>query len=266
MDWRSVFDEAEPEPGASEAEIARFVEAVRQPLSAAEITAAKEQQQNPYLVLQPSYYTWRPYDPSVWVMPGRPLPPAYLDFLRWSNGGWCRTGERELGFFSTDHPTGGVRAMTLGYEVPQYMPGALPFAFNGGGTFYLFDMREEMAGGEYPVVCAHSGSLGWDPDGHRQLADSFEAACRGTTDVDAEEEDDEEEEPAARCLRLAAPGPNRMAVLRLIRSLDPSRSPLEAKRLMEQPDAVLFEGTGWEVEDLRRRLEELGAKVVATPD
>src|SRR5215472_6681118 len=107
--------------------------------------------------------TYKPFDPSVWVMPTRPLPPQYLSLLKWSNGAWCRSGEREFGFFPTFDANGcGVRESMLAYHVPQYMPGALPFAFNGGGTFYLFDMREDAVGGEYPVVCCHAGSLSWD--------------------------------------------------------------------------------------------------------
>jgi hypothetical protein len=64
------------------------------------------------------------------------------------------------------------------------MPGALPFAFNGGGTFYLFDMRRPARKGEYPIVCTHSGNLGWEPDEHVRIAASFEAACRGAVNVD----------------------------------------------------------------------------------
>src|SRR5262249_1777501 len=72
----------------------------------------------------------------------------------------------------------------VAYQLPQYMPGAVPVAFNGGGTFYLLDMRQPAVGGEYPVVCAHAGYLSWEPDACCVVADSFVAACRGTVNVD----------------------------------------------------------------------------------
>src|SRR5262245_33058284 len=130
MDWRSVFDEAQPEPGASDAEIERFAASIGRPLTAAEVEEVNRSQQNPYPADDPLYAAYRPFDPSSWVVPSRPLPPAYLSFLRWSNGGWFRAGEREFGFFPTADPTGGVRAMLLAYHLPEYMPGALPIAFN----------------------------------------------------------------------------------------------------------------------------------------
>ena len=74
--------------------------------------------------------------------------------------------------------------MLLAYHLPQYMPGALPFAFNGAGTFYLFDMRRAAKRGEYPVVCARAGHLSWGPKACATIAASFEAACRGAEDVD----------------------------------------------------------------------------------
>ena len=74
--------------------------------------------------------------------------------------------------------------MLLAYHLPQYMPEAFPFAFNGGGTFYLFDMRRAAKRGEYPVVVSHSGDLGWEGDECIQIAESFEAACRDPVNVD----------------------------------------------------------------------------------
>jgi hypothetical protein len=184
VNWLALFDEAHPEPGASDAEIARFVRAIAQPLSEAEIGQANESQQNPFPEHDPLHATYRSFDPSAWVIPARPLPPSYLTFLRWSNGGWFRSGQREFGFFPTLDPTGSMRAMTLAYQLPECMPGALPFAFNGAGTFYLFDMRLEAVDDEYPIVCSHSGNQGWGPDECFPIARSFEAACRGSENVD----------------------------------------------------------------------------------
>ncbi|MCE9531488.1 MAG: SMI1/KNR4 family protein [Planctomycetes bacterium] len=183
MNWPTLFDESQPNPGASDADIDRFVAAIGQPLSAAEIAEVNRSQQNPHAVGDPLHARYRPFDPSIWLMPNRPLPADYLSFLRWSNGGWCRTGEREFGFFPTVDPKGGVRAMMLAYHVPQYMPGALPFAFNGGGVFYLFDMRAATAE-NYPVVCASAGNLGWGKEECWLVADSFLEACQGDSNVE----------------------------------------------------------------------------------
>lgn len=183
MDWDAVFDEALPEPGATAEALARFVTGVARPLSAAEVAAANAGQRNPFPPGDPLHPAWWPIDPARWVIPTRPLPPPYLSFLRWSDGGWFRTGRREFGFFGTLDPGGGVRAMMLAYQLPEYMPGAVPIAFDGGGTFYLFDLREPPVDGEYPVVCAHAGNLGWEPDESWRIADSFLGACRGTVEV-----------------------------------------------------------------------------------
>jgi hypothetical protein len=182
--WASVFDESQPNPGASDADIDRFVATIGQPLSPTEVADINRTQQNPFPESDPLHSAYRPFDPSSWLMPNRPLPADYLAFLRWSNGGWCRSGEREFGFFPTSNPTGGVRAMTLAYHVPQYMPGALPFAFNGGGVFYLFDMREAARTGNYPVIAASAGALGWGENGFWVVADSFLAACQGSSNVE----------------------------------------------------------------------------------
>lgn len=184
MDWLTVFDEAYPEAGASESEIAWFVASVGQPLSDEELAYVNGSQQNPFPKNDPLYTAYRPFDASLWTIPNRPLPPAYLEFLRWSNGGEFRTGEHWLQFFAALNRIHGVRAMLLGYCFPQYIPGALPFAMSGGGTLYLFDMRRDAIAGEYPVVCSRFGNLGWEPDEAIRVAESFEEVCRGRTCVD----------------------------------------------------------------------------------
>jgi len=74
---------------------------------------------------------------------------------------------------------GGVTPHLLAYHVPQYMPGALPFAMDGGGGFYLFDLRADAIDGEYPIFFAHAGNLGWDDA--VPVAQTFPDACRGNT-------------------------------------------------------------------------------------
>ena len=179
MDWASVFDEAHPQPGASDAVLEQFVAEVSRPMSDDEVREANAGQTNPFPKDDPLYAAWQPFDASKWVLPGRPLPQAYLSLLRWSNGGEFRTGERLFQFFPALDSQHGVRAMMLGYRIPEYMPGAVPVAFDGCGTFYLLDLRRLAVGGEYPVVSAHASCLGWEEDACGEVAVSFVAACRG---------------------------------------------------------------------------------------
>jgi len=59
------------------------------------------------------------------------------------------------------------------------MPGAVPFAFDGGGGFYMFDMRADPQGDEFPIVFSHSGNLGWGEDEFVPVAATFREACLG---------------------------------------------------------------------------------------
>ncbi len=114
------------------------------------------------------------------MMPNFGLPGSYLSFLRWSNGGNFVKGKREFGFFPAVDSRCGVRAMMLVYHLPEYMPGAVPFAFDGAGSFYLFDMREPPIDDEFPVVLSHAGSLGWGEEDCERLADDFVRLLVGT--------------------------------------------------------------------------------------
>ncbi|MEU0558103.1 SMI1/KNR4 family protein [Dactylosporangium sp. NPDC006015] len=163
---------------------------VRRAPTEQEIADVAAQQHNLLPPGGPAPASHRPIDASRWQLPERPLPPRYLALLAWSGGGDFGNGERCLQLFPIDGPSG-VRAMTLAYHLPEYMPGALPFAFNGGGVFYLFDMREPAnADGEYPVVAAHAGNLGWAtheecyPPECWPVADDLAQACRGRTNIE----------------------------------------------------------------------------------
>jgi len=185
VDWASVFDVTlNSPPGATDAVIEQFVAEIARPMSADEIREVNAGQRNPFPASDPLHSAWRPFDAAAWVIPNRPLPPAYLSLLRWADGAYFGTGDRWFQFFPTLSARSGVRAMMIAYQLPQYMPGAVPVAFNGGGTFYLLDMRQPAVGGEYPVVCAHAGYLAWEPDAWCVVADSFLAACRGRVNVD----------------------------------------------------------------------------------
>lgn len=185
MDWMKVFDDALPDPGADDVEIENFVSMIGLPLTESEADEISQNLKNPFPPTHPLHKSYKPFDPKLWKIPDKPLPDDYINLLRWSNGGWCRSGEREFGFFPTSDAKCGVRAMLLAYHLPEYMPLALPFAFNGGGVFYLFDMREKAFAGEYPVVCSHAGNIGWGSGEYRIVAESFLAACRGKNNVDS---------------------------------------------------------------------------------
>lgn len=179
-----MFEFQERQPGATRRRLADFVASVSRPLTEREIADVTAQQLNPFLPGSPWHAEFQPIDATPWRLPARPLPPSYLELLAWSDGGDFGNGDRWLQLFPTDGP-GGVRAMTLAYHLPEYMPGALPFAFDGGGVFYLFDMREPAdADGEYPVVAAHAGNIGWAADEECwPVADTLVEACRGRTGI-----------------------------------------------------------------------------------
>lgn len=118
-------------------------------------------------------------DPSEWTLPTGPLPSDWLAFLAWSDGGAFRIRDRYIQLFPSMDPNNGVRAMMLAYMVPAYMPGALPFALDGGGRLFLFDCRDPCRGGiSAPVVRIGAGALGWDAD-CTPVAPSFTAAMCG---------------------------------------------------------------------------------------
>ena len=90
-----------------------------------------------------------------------------------SNGGAFSIGDGQFDpFFSCTE----VRSYLLDYMVPEYLPGFVPFAFDGGGGFYLFELRNGGATPELPVYYCHAGSLGFDE--LRIAGTSFLAACQ----------------------------------------------------------------------------------------
>jgi hypothetical protein len=176
-DWNTVFDTAYPEPGLP----AQYLDDgviegyLFSPLSDEELRELRGRQTNPFPETDPLHATWKPFDPANWRLPAdRPLPPSYKSFLGWSNGGLFVVGDREFQMLKAQE----LREYLLFYEVPQYMPGAVPFALDGGGWFYLFDVRNPPgASGEYPIRFAATGNLNYDDS--VLVADSFPEACRG---------------------------------------------------------------------------------------
>lgn len=177
IDWVAVFDEIHPVEGAPKDLIDEFLTSVLQPLSMHEVNEAVEAQRNPFPAADPLHDSWTPLDPASWSMPSGDLPDDYIHFLQWSNGGEFLSGDRRFQFLPAIDPINGVRAMLLAYCIPEYLPGLLPFAFDGGGTLYLFDMRQPLAHGNYPIVISHAGDLGFPVT---KIADSLVAACEGT--------------------------------------------------------------------------------------
>lgn len=175
--WDQMFSQQFPAKGATAAELLTLASAISQPLSEQEIQAVNASQSNSFPETDPLHNTYNPIECRKWRLPSRPLPCSYLEFLEWSNGGSFVSGERRFDpFFSTSE----LRDYLVGYNVPQYMPDSLPFAFDGYGDFYLFDMRCDPVEGEYPILFTLSGNLGYEDA--LLLSASFVDACKGTRD------------------------------------------------------------------------------------
>ncbi len=174
INWDEVFEEhIERRLGASEAEIDEFIKIVGQPLSHDEI--AQLHQRNVA-------------HPESWILPSGPLPESYLSFLRWSNGGHFRNGDRLMHFFPVLNEDVGVRVMMLLYQMPERCPGVLPIAFNGGGIFYELDMRFRSVEGEYGIVANECGH----ESGPFKLEPTFLEACQSRISIETlwDEEDE----------------------------------------------------------------------------
>lgn len=157
IDWKSMFQKRRRARGASETPIRMLQGSISAPLTMYDRVALKAK--------------------SKWTLPSGPLPRRYLDLLRWPNGGEFWNGHRCFQFLRADK----VRETLLWNCVPKYMPGSLPFALDGGGHFYLFDMRKAPVRGEYPILYVGCGNLGYEDA--IVAAMSFLRLCRGTTDL-----------------------------------------------------------------------------------
>jgi len=176
--WDDLFSQCFPANGATADDLTALSVNLRAPLSEEEVRAVNTSQMNPFSEMDLLHATYKPFDPRKWLLPSKPLPSSYADFLKWSNGGSFVSGERRFDpFFSTSE----LRAYLVGYNVPQYMPEALPFAFDGCGNFYLFDMRSDPVEGEYPILFTLAGNLGYEDA--LLIATSFLDVCKGTTNL-----------------------------------------------------------------------------------
>jgi hypothetical protein len=176
MARQSVFKRRYPVPGATQAELSELIASLQRPLSEVEIATLNASQRNPFPKTDPMHGTYKPFDTRKWLLPGKPLPESHVRFLSWSNGGAFFNRDRAFDPFFATHE---IRSYLLSYHIPQYMPGAVPFAFDGAGAFYLFDMRADPVGGEYPIRYVGSGNLNYEDS--VLVASSFVEACRGTS-------------------------------------------------------------------------------------
>jgi len=142
---KPVFENSfKPAPAATKKQIETLIQSLRTPLSAKESAAIDKASKNPY----------REIKSSNWILPPYLPPKSYFDYLAYSNGGQYCHDDYDIILFSTKE----FRENLLGYNVPEYMPKALPFGGNGGGDFYFFDMRskQEQESGEVEEIISPS--------------------------------------------------------------------------------------------------------------
>ncbi len=107
------------------------------------------------------------------LFPVYKLPDEYVELLKESNGGDFLKGEAEYQMFSLLEV---VEYYEL-YNFSEFMPFALPFAMDGCGEFYLFNMRCS----DNAVYKVHCGDMGWDSEQCSLIANSFrECICNQT--------------------------------------------------------------------------------------
>lgn len=178
--WMADLELVGSRPAGADAEdITRLLTMSLAPLTADEVDGIARRQRNPFPPGDPLAARWQPIDAGGWQLPAPRYAESYLDLLRWSNGPEVRNGEREFGFFATSD----VRDYLLDYELPEYMPGAVPIGLDGGGIFCVFDMREPPADGECAILATSAGNLGWEDA--VVIAPSFPEFCSGSTPVSA---------------------------------------------------------------------------------
>ncbi|WP_010243273.1 SMI1/KNR4 family protein [Acetivibrio cellulolyticus] len=113
-----------------------------------------------------------------WRFPKRNFPESYISFLQYSNGGEFENGDKYFQFFNIFE----IRDINIAYHIPKYMEFAVSFAMDGNGNHYLFDMRHPPQSGEYPILAASSGNLGYDDC--RLIGNSFLQVCSEKISID----------------------------------------------------------------------------------
>lgn len=93
------------------------------------------------------------------------LPEDYLELLKESNGGGFLKGEREYQMLSISE----IMDFYEIYSFSEFMPYALPFAMDGCGDFYLFNLRWE----DTNVYRVPANDLDWEEYNSFAVAFSF---------------------------------------------------------------------------------------------
>jgi hypothetical protein len=114
----------------------------------------------------------------------------------------------EVDFDSTAEVAGKIND----YELGRNMPGAVPFASNGGGEWLLFDAREGLVHGEYPILYVSEGGSLFHGAAKR-IADSFEDLCRGSSQLDNAMKPTEILEPESIDVVIVQPPPGGLPAL-----------------------------------------------------
>lgn len=103
------------------------------------------------------------------------LDTSYQNFLSESNGGGFLRGEREYQMFSMCE----ICDFYEIYAFETYMPHALPFAMDGYGNFFLFDMRKQNSF----VYLVGANDMSWESEGCVRLAENFATLLEQTEPV-----------------------------------------------------------------------------------
>lgn len=93
------------------------------------------------------------------------LPEDYIELLKESNGGDFSNGEREYQMLSIEE----IMEYYEIYSFSEFMPYALPFAMDGCGDFYLFNLRGE----DNSVYKVPANNLDWEEYNSFSVAPSF---------------------------------------------------------------------------------------------
>lgn len=100
----------------------------------------------------------------------------YISFLKESNGGGFLNGDREYQWFSSEE----VKDFYYSYKFNIFMPFAFPFALDGNGSFYLFNLRRL----DNKVYTVSASNMGWDEEECYILAESFCEMLEQKTRID----------------------------------------------------------------------------------
>jgi hypothetical protein len=123
------------------------------------------------------------------------------------------------------------------------MPDALPFALNGGGWFYVFDMRRDHPSKEYPILFTECGVLNY-ADAY-PLGDSFMSVLGDSRDPEtlAMGPEPELRYPLnGRIWLIAVPDGGLKDMFRLKKLLGVPWGAMDMKAMMESLPCLIMDG------------------------